>query len=90
MSVVDKDNEGNFDMHTISALRSKIEFDDLPIWRDSINNFKPLEQLFGALSFGCSFGELSVINVDEDQKRFYSTIAVTNAICVSLSRKRLQ
>ena len=71
-------------------MRRKIEFDDLPIWRDSTNDFKPLEQLFGALSFGCSFGELSVINVDEDQKRFYSTMAVSNTICVSLSRKRLQ
>ena len=52
--------------------------------------FQPLEQLFGTLCSGCGFGELSLLNLNDDLIHFYSTIAVANTFCVSLSKKAMQ
>jgi hypothetical protein len=37
-------------------MKVRVEFDDLPVWRDKTHNFEPLEELFGTLCSGCCFG----------------------------------
>jgi len=46
--------------------RQNVEFNDLPIWRDNSADFVPIEQLFGQITGGCCFGELSLLNLNED------------------------
>jgi len=70
--------------------RMNVEVDDLPIWRDSANNFSPLETLFGCFHGGCSFGAMGMLKLhDPDDKRFYSTLAVNNTYCITLSKKTM-
>lgn len=78
-------------LNELASKRINIDINDLPILRDSANNFKALETLFATLHGGCSFGALTLINLNESQdKRFYSALAVNNTYCCSLSKKKMQ
>lgn len=73
----------------MSRHKINVHFEDLPIWRDTTQDFVPIETLLGTMHSGCSFGQLCFQNLAEPQYRFYSTIAVSNTYCITLSRQRL-
>ena len=70
--------------------RVQVDQNDLPIWRDADNEFKPVETLFGTIDGGCGFGENALFNIKDHQQRFYSTIAVTDCFCISIGKKQVK
>jgi hypothetical protein len=45
--------------------------------RDSGNNYLPLERLFGTLTQGMAFGEISLLNPYKLEQKFYNAVALT-------------
>jgi len=40
----------------MSRHKINVHFEDLPIWRDTTQDFVPIETLLGTMHSGCSFG----------------------------------
>ena len=59
-----------------------------PILRDTFEDYKPLERMFGILSTGMAFGESALLNYDSKPTlRFYNAIAMTESYVLIIMKK---
>jgi CRP-like cAMP-binding protein len=57
-----------------------------PVYRDSLDNFKALERLFGSMTVGMAFGESGFLNTNDNRARFYNAVALTECVCLTISK----
>lgn len=55
-----------------------------PLLRNTKDNFKAFERIFGTLTQGQAFGEMSFL--PENKKKFYNAVALSNCVIISLSK----
>jgi len=72
---------------TVYDSRSILNEETAPIFRDSEENYKVLERLFGTMNVGMAFGETSFLNFNDNKVRFYNAIALSDCVVLTLSRK---
>jgi hypothetical protein len=72
---------------TIYDARSILSEETAPLFRDSEDNYKVLERLFGTMIAGMAFGETSFLNLNDNKLRFYNAVALTDCVVLTLSRK---
>lgn len=55
------------------------------VYRDVLNDYKPLEKLFGVLQPCNAFGECALLQ--EPKTKFYNAIALTDCVLLTVSRR---
>jgi len=72
---------------TIYDNRTLLNVDTCPIYRDSEDNYRPLEKLFGTMTVGMAFGETGFLKTSDSKKRFYNAVALSECYCLTISLK---
>ena len=75
---------------TVYDNRTLLNEETCPLYRDSENNYKPLERLFGTMTVGMAFGQTAFQNSPEGKKRFYNAVALSECYYLTISRKDFQ
>ena len=75
---------------TVYDNRTLLNEETCPLYRDSENNYKPLERLFGTMTVGMAFGQTAFQNSAESKKRFYNAVALSECYYLTISRKDFQ
>lgn len=57
-----------------------------PILRDTQNDYKPLERLFGTISSGMAFGESTLLSLHENKNRFYNAVAMSESYYLQINK----
>ena len=60
--------------------------EQIAVLRDAMNDFAPLERLFGTLTAGCAFGQEALVSKDPRQKP-YNAFALTDTTFLVIQRE---
>jgi hypothetical protein len=81
------DAEFNGNSPTIYDNRTLLNEETCAIYRDSDDNYKALERLFGTMTVGMAFGETGFLTGNDNKKRFYNAVALSECYCLTISLK---
>ena len=83
-----QERELQFDeLEVSSPVKWPLNTFDVPLYRDKLKKFAPMETLFGSIITGCAMGQMCFSYSKDPRKWSYSAITIADSFIISLHRE---